>query len=384
MKTIKESIYGVNQIIRSFCQKLSKDEVLLYAQSLTYNSLLTIIPLLGVVISLSRVLLPEHYLIQQSFQLLVRYFTPEALISIMETIIKILDNLKKFPLGQFSLIVYFLMSLGLLLQIEDALNRIFVTPKKRTLKERILLYWITLTLSPFILLLPLLIQTSLKLGTKYHLPLYFGFLLLFFFLVYIYFPARKINKSSALKGAILTTLLWYLFSLLFSIYVKKAVAYSKIYGSFSVVPLFFIYLFLNWLNFLIGAEITYFLERKPWKKHFIDLSSPLRDLLVLLCLTKNFYSSKVNSLNNLYGTLPFPEEILLETLKNLERKGIILLKEEEIFFHRPPENINLREILNFTNKDALRKVCQKIGLSPSFEIFDRSFQEKTLKDLLLE
>ncbi|MFN3504822.1 MAG: hypothetical protein ACK4Y7_01250, partial [Caldimicrobium sp.] len=51
-------------------KKSLKDNLLLYAQGLTYNTLLTIIPLLGLIVSLGRSFLNEYAVIQQSFLLL--------------------------------------------------------------------------------------------------------------------------------------------------------------------------------------------------------------------------------------------------------------------------------------------------------------------------
>ncbi|MEZ0344013.1 MAG: YhjD/YihY/BrkB family envelope integrity protein, partial [Caldimicrobium sp.] len=150
------------KILKLFFKKILKDEILLFSQGLTYNTLLTLIPLLGIVISLGRSFLNEEALIQQSFSFFSNYLTAEALIVVMEKIINLLENLKKFPLGKFSVLFYFIMSLGLLSQIEDSLNRIFLSLKRRTIKERLLFYWISLTFAPFIFFLPIFLQTSFK------------------------------------------------------------------------------------------------------------------------------------------------------------------------------------------------------------------------------
>ncbi|MCS7150665.1 MAG: YihY/virulence factor BrkB family protein [Caldimicrobium sp.] len=382
MKNLKRYPKGAQSLITLFIRKISKDEILLFAQSLTYNTLLTLIPLLGLLFSLSRILLPEDHLIQQIFSFFVKYLTPEALIQVMETIIKILDNLKKFPLGKFSLFLYFLMSLGLLLQIEDALNRIFLSHKRRSLKERILFYWIALNLAPVILLLPFLLQASIQGLRDYHLIFYFLFLFLFFFLVYIYFPARKISKIAAVKGAILGTLLWYSFSMLFGVYVKKAIAYSKLYGSLSVVPLFLIFLFLNWLIFLMGAEITYFLEKKPWIKRPLKIDGPLRALLILSVIASNFYRGKTTKINNLEALTLISEEDLLSTLNFLEIKGWIKINDEEIFLMMPPEKILLSEILMLEAHQKLQELFKELNLNIRLCLLDSGLSEVSLKDLI--
>lgn len=336
-------------ILRNFYQKFLKDEILLFAQGLTYNTLLTIIPLLGLVVSLGRSFLQEDLVIQQSFLFFANYLSTEALIQVMERIISLLENLKKFPLGKFSLFFYFMMSLGLLFQLEDALNRIFLSLKRRSLKERILFYWIVLTLSPFIFFLPVLLQASFKPYLSYQLIFYFLFLLLFFFLLYIYFPARRVKKLASIKGALFATILWYGFSLLFGLYVKKAIGYSKLYGGLSVFPIFLIFVFLNWLIFLIGAEITYFLEKKTWRKKVITLSSPFIEFFILLYLTRYFYQGQILSLETLDKGLPFSEEDILQAVRELEKRGFLFLRDEEIFFRIPPDRILIRDLFSESN-----------------------------------
>lgn len=370
------------KILKLFFKKILKDEILLFSQGLTYNTLLTLIPLLGIVISLGRSFLNEEALIQQSFSFFSNYLTAEALIVVMEKIINLLENLKKFPLGKFSVLFYFIMSLGLLSQIEDSLNRIFLSLKRRTIKERLLFYWISLTFAPFIFFLPIFLQTSFKKLLGYSVILYFLFLLFFFYLVYIYFPARRISKLAALGGSAFATVLWFVFSFLFGLYVKTAVSYSKLYGSLSVLPIFLIFVFLNWLIFLIGAEISYFIERKPWKKRIIDLHSPYKELLILLEIAKHFYNGKILSLEELDKLLPLKEEEILQSIKDLEKKEIILLKDEELFFKRPPEGIKLSEILNLEEVERLETVWKEgekiIKICPLKE----ELAERTLKDLL--
>lgn len=326
-------------------KKSLKDNLLLYAQGLTYNTLLTLIPILGLIVSLGRSFLKEEMLIQQSFIFLANYLNADALIAAMEKIIKLIENLKELPLGRFSLLFYFLMSLGLLFQLEDVLNHIFLSYKRRSLKERVLFYWIVMTFAPFIFFLPLLLQTSLKGYINFKLVSYFLFLWLFFYLLYIYFPARRVSKVAALKGALFTTFLWYLFSFLFGVYVKKAVAYSKLYGSLSVFPIFILFLFLNWVIFLIGAEITYLLEKKLSRKRLLPFSYPGGLVFLLVYIAEKFYQGTNVFLKDLERDLPYSEEDILRGIQELVKRNYITVKDEEIFFKIPPEKIKILDLL---------------------------------------
>ncbi len=382
----RQGIKTLGKFFQFLLQKAQKDHLLLYAQGLTYNTLLTLIPILGLLVSLSRSFLNEDKLIQQSFVFFSNYLTADALITVMEQIVKIINNLKTFPLGKFSLLFYFLMSLGILFQLEEVLNNIFLSFKRRSLKERVLFYWIVLTFAPFIFFLPLLLQTSLKDSFIYKNFIYFSFLLFFFYLMYIYFPARRVSKLAAIKGAFFSTLLWYLFSFLFGLYVKKAVAYSKLYGSLSVIPIFLLFLFFNWLIFLIGAEITYALEKNLFRKKIVPLSYPAGLILLLAFIAERFYAGKNTSLRDIERELPYEEESIIYGISELIKRGYIKVKDEEIFFKIPPEKIKISEFMQqedlkilletylFQRDEAFKDLYQKIEKS----------LDKSIRDLVLD
>lgn len=362
--------------IKFFWGKLAHDDILLYAQGLTFNTLLTLIPLSGLIFSLGRSFLHEELILQRAFLFLSNYLTAEALISALERIIDLLENLRKLPLGRYSLLLYFFMSLGLLFQIEDILNKIFLAFKKRSIKERILFYWVALTLAPFLFLLPIFLQTSPNIPSKFQYLSYFAFLFVFFYLIYTYFPARRIGKKASLLGAFVTTFFWYLVTLGFGFYVKKAIVYSKLYGSLSIIPIFLLFLFVNWMIFLFGAEITYMIEKKPWKKGYLPLYSPFREFFLILYLSKTFYEGSLCSIRELEKNFPLANEDILKALETLEKRKFIYIKDEEIFFRTPPEKITLLQFFDLTSIQELRTYFPVLA-----EVFSEVCE---IRELLLE
>ncbi len=95
---------------------------------------------------------------------------------------------------------------------------------------------------------------------------------------------------------------------------------------------------------MVGAEITYFLERKPWKKKEKESFSFGSDIRILKELVKGFYQGRIYTLEELYFHLPYPEGEIIEHLKILEKRGVIIIKEEEIFFAQPLEKIYLKDL----------------------------------------
>ena len=365
--------------IITFFKKLQKDDLLLCAQGLTFNTLLTLVPLLGLVISISKIFIPQQKFVEQIFVNIAQYLTPEATKKVMDTILELVKKLETFPLGKFSLIAYFIMGLGLLFQIEEILNKIFESSKRRNFMQRIIFFWVCITLIPFLLFMPVYFY--------FYFGKFFNFfilliLALIFFLMYIYFPAKDVRKKEALMGALFSTILWTLSSYLYSFYVKYAVGYSKIYGSLSAIPLFLIWLFVNWLVFLLGAELVVFLEQKCWKRIPIDPSYPYLRLYILYLLGENFIKGKPCNIFEFSEYLNVSPILLESILQDLEKEGFIAVRDDEVFFVKPLQNINIAKIVGLNKFQEMFKLPEGEKFTQKISTLTKNFSEITLEDLI--
>jgi membrane protein len=375
----KNAFLSFKIAIITFLKKLQKDDLLLCAQGLTFNTLLTLVPLLGLVLSISKIFIPQQKFVEQVFINIAQYLTPEATKKVMDTILDLVKKLETFPLGKFSLIAYFIMGLGLLFQIEEILNRIFESSKRRNFMQRIIFFWVCITVIPFLFFMPVY--------SYFYLGKFFNFFILLilafiFFLMYIYFPAKDVPKKEALMGAFFSTILWTLSSYLYSFYVKYAVGYSKVYGSLSAIPLFLVWLFVNWLVFLLGAELVVFLEQKIWKRIPIDLSYPYLKLYILYLLGKNFIEGKPRNIFEISEYLNVSPILLESLLQDLEKDGFVALRDEEVFFVKPLQNINIAKVVGLNKFQELLKLPEGESLSQKLSILTKNFSEITLEDLI--
>jgi membrane protein len=375
----KNAFLSFKIAIITFLKKLQKDDLLLCAQGLTFNTLLTLVPLLGLVLSISKIFIPQQKFVEQVFINIAQYLTPEATKKVMDTILDLVKKLETFPLGKFSLIAYFIMGLGLLFQIEEILNRIFESSKRRNFMQRIIFFWVCITVIPFLFFMPVY--------SYFYLGKFFNFFILLilafiFFLMYIYFPAKDVPKKEALMGAFFSTILWTLSSYLYSFYVKYAVGYSKVYGSLSAIPLFLVWLFVNWLVFLLGAELVVFLEQKIWKRIPIDLSYPYLKLYILYLLGKNFIEGKPRNIFEISEYLNVSPILLESLLQDLEKDGFVALRDEEVFFVKPLQNINIAKVVGLNKFQELLKLPEGESFSQKISILTKNFSEITLEDLI--
>lgn len=365
--------------IITFFKKIQKDDILLNAQGLTFNTLLTMVPLLGLIFSIGKIFIPQQKLTEQIFVNIAQYLTPEATKKVMDTILDIVKKLETFPLGKFSLVAYFIMGLGLLFQIEGILNKIFESSKRRNFMQRITFFWVCITLIPFLFFMPLFFHSYL--GKFFNFSLLF-LITVFFFLMYIYFPAKDVGKKEALMGAIFSTSLWTLSSYLYTLYVKYAVTYSKIYGSLSAIPLFLIWLFINWLVFLLGAELVVLLEQKCWKRLPVNLPYPYLKLYILYLLGKNFMEGKNFNIFELSEYLNVSPIFLESILQDLEKNGLIAIRDEEVFFAKPLNKIKILEVLGINEFQEISNFPEVENFIKKMSTLTQNLSQITLEDLI--
>jgi len=67
---------------------------------------------------------------------------------------------------------------------------------------------------------------------------------------------------SALAGGTAAAACWELAKVLFLVYVTRVVGNYKLYGSLGLVPMLFLWVYVNWVVILSGAEVAYCLQHR--------------------------------------------------------------------------------------------------------------------------
>jgi membrane protein len=156
-----------------------------------------------------------------------------------------------------------------MLTIERTFNMIWRIRSPRPLVRRILMHAVALLLGPIVFGITLvavtyLVTTSLGVVTDpgdwvagfllRGLP--FLFMVMIFALLYWAVPNREVPRSHALFGGVFTAGCVIGIQKLLSLYVKYFSAQTVIYGTFSAIPVFLLWLYLFWTVILIGAYIV--------------------------------------------------------------------------------------------------------------------------------
>ncbi len=252
---------------------LMQDNLPLLAGSISFFSLLSIVPTLSVLASAAGFLLSSENIYTKTTELSARLL-PASVSD--QSIIHFLNNLqaKKKLVGLFGLLGLIWSAARIFGSIESALNSIWKLPSGRAFWHSILL---RLALVPafliFILLslvltatyatlrnanLPLLGKKIVEFPfiakvTAILLPVFLAFLL--FYLIYKIMPRVRVSNIAASVGALFGACAWELAKLLFDLFAKKFAGPERFYGSAATIALFFLWIYYSSYVLLLGAEV---------------------------------------------------------------------------------------------------------------------------------
>jgi len=156
-----------------------------------------------------------------------------------------------------------LATAGLLFrQVEGALNAIWRSTVRRTFPMRVAIATSVIFWGPVILALSVTI--SEKLG---RISPFFGSYIIpsllttmAFTALYMILPHTKVHFRYAAIGGAIAALLWEFSKLGFLVYVTRMVSYNRVYGSLGLLPMLFLWVYINWVLILLGAEIAFCLQ----------------------------------------------------------------------------------------------------------------------------
>lgn len=94
----------------------------------------------------------------------------------------------------------------------------------------------------------------------------------FCFLFYL-LPRKKIKVKNIAIGSSIATTLFIISQKLFSYYISKFASYELIYGVFSIIPIFFLWIYLNWQITLYSLLIANFIDEDIKTEKNQDLAS---------------------------------------------------------------------------------------------------------------
>jgi membrane protein len=291
------SIPRVKRLAAHVWRHFGEDRLFDEAASLSYTSLLSMVPLLAVVFGVA-----------------------SAFPQIQAYLAGFLESVGKLTLpGTLFLI---LTALLLMVRIEKAFNLIWRVPTARSLRNRVVMYWAVLTLGPLALgtaialsAQPVFEQVAVGASTDsvWRDSGIFALSWLAFTLVFLLVPNRRVHFTHAAVGAFASAVLFGLAKKAFVAFVANA-SFNVIYGALATIPIFLFWLYLVWIVVLLGASLaaslTTFNDRR------VDWGWPKKwEFLLAYRLVGYLWKAQT-------AGKALPVETLLESLEGVTEPGL--------------------------------------------------------------
>ncbi|HEX4857814.1 MAG TPA: YihY family inner membrane protein [Usitatibacteraceae bacterium] len=248
-------------------RRFVEDRCLMVAGSLTYTTLVALVPVLAVTLVLTARLPHVSNLISALREFAMKALVPDVGSKLVSTYVDQFSR-NAAELTALGLAIVFGTSIALLFTIDGAFNDIWRSRRRRSWLKRLAAYVAVLAVGP-ILIGASLMLTSYLVHAAHRLERVIPLLddILFkvatfsltgaaLVLAYTVMPARRVPWRHALVGGLVAGLLFELVKYGFVSIVVKIPTYSLIYGTFASVPIFLVWLFCCWMAVLIGAQVA--------------------------------------------------------------------------------------------------------------------------------
>lgn len=326
-------------------QRVIQDSLLKEASALTYQSFLTIVPLLAVLFGIAKGFGLEQILdnfLRKEFadhQEVLTY-----LLQFSQTTLKEAQGGLIAGIGVFFLLF---TAIRLLSSVETALNKMWGIQYGRPPLRKVGDYLALLLTCPILLaisssvtifftaqfthltaLIPIPESAqSVLLKTLALVP--FATSALLFSVILYSMPNAPVSKRAAFGAGCLSAIAFQCVQSWYILFQLRLTKVSAVYGSFVALPLFLVWLWISWLLLLIGGELLVFFQERGWRESVRTYSgSPIEELdidaAVLACSKKFFEEGEPMTITTLFSSIPRPIRALSTSIQRLKMKKFIL------------------------------------------------------------
>ena len=265
------SLSGLIRFIRLLLARFIADRGLPNAASLTYTTLLSLVPLMTVGLAIFSASPISGKVVDELQDFVFKNFVPASGEIVQQYFQEFSRKASRLSGVGFGFLV--VVAVMMMVTIDQAINAIWRVRQKRKPLAKFLMYWSILSLGPlliglsvvatsYMVSMPIISDTAETLGLRHKL---LGFMpplaaAVAFSLLYAVVPNRKVSAWHAIAGGVLAALLFELAKRGFAFYVTQFPTYEAIYGALAVLPIFLVWIYLCWVVTLLGAEFAHCLS----------------------------------------------------------------------------------------------------------------------------
>jgi len=255
------------ETLRTLRQRFREDRLGLTASSLTFTTLISLVPLVTVTLALF-----SAFPIFASFQDALQKYFLQSLVpdNIARPVMAALTQFasKANRLGAAGLVFLLFAALALMLTIDRTLNGIWRVRTPRPIAQRVLVYWAAATLGPLVLGVSLSLTSyviSASRGIVAELPGGVSLLLnaIEFLLLaagmaalFHYVPNTHVKWRHAIAGGVFVSVGFEVAKKALAWYIAQVPTFAVVYGAFATLPILLIWIYLGWVSVLLGAVIA--------------------------------------------------------------------------------------------------------------------------------
>jgi membrane protein len=263
-----------------------RDTIPTRAASLTFATMLTMIPVLIIVFNVFQLFGGSEWFDSTVRPFILNNLAPGTGDDVATRLEEIITHAGGFALNGTGVLVLVIAVWSIFSGIEGTVNAIWGTRSSAGSLKRLPLYWGLITIVPILLVGSLAITTYLQavpfinetvghlgvLQTLFNRAVSAGMIILGLFLFYEFVPNTHVGPRYALASAAIVGLLYEILKSGFVFYTTNLVQYNLIYGSLAAIPLLLIWVNLSWILVLAGVEMTFV------QQHYKTLSSQSKGL----------------------------------------------------------------------------------------------------------
>lgn len=267
VKSITETVQWAHAFGGHLWRHFLEDRCFEAAGSLSYKTLIALVPLLAVVIGMTSAFGLFEQWVTDIEAYVFTHFVPAKGTEIQGYLNQFID--RSAGLTGAGSIVLIIIAVLLMNTIERSFNRIWRVRRPRAWLSRFVIYWAVLTLGPLLLgaslaltsyfavlsaLAPELLQQALESVLARTAPFLVAWL--GFGLMFILIPHRRVYIRHAAVGAFFSAILFEVAKAAFVVYVSHSSTYEDLYGALAIVPIFLMWIYVLWVVVLLGASLT--------------------------------------------------------------------------------------------------------------------------------
>lgn len=255
------------QVIRYALQHAAEKKLTQVASSLTFTTVLAIVPMLAVILALF-----TAFPLFAEFRMALEEFLINSLLppTVSDTVMQYLNQFaaQASRLTAVGTVFLLVASVMLISTIDAALNDIWQVEQQRPLPQRMLVYWAIITLGPvlagaslwftsYLAQQALLNVGEISSGMRFWLSLIPMVITgIAFTGLFVCVPNRQVYWRDALAGGLGSAVVLEVMKSGFAYYITKFPSYTVIYGAFATLPIFLLWIYLSWLAILFGATVA--------------------------------------------------------------------------------------------------------------------------------